>query len=37
MPKKSLVIANQNVAVKFYLNFAQTARHISDVSSRKGN
>jgi len=35
MPKKSLVIANQNVAVNFYLNLAQTARHVSEVNLRK--
>jgi len=37
MPKKSLVIVNQNVTVKFYLNFAQTARHVFEVNLRKGN
>ena len=37
MLKKSLVIVNQNVTVNLYLNFAQTARHVSEVYLRKGD
>jgi hypothetical protein len=37
MKRESLVIANQHVAVNLYLDLAQTARHVSEVSLRKKN
>ena len=35
MKLESLVIVNQHVTVNMYLNFAQTARHVSEVGLRK--
>jgi len=37
MKQESQVIANQHVAVNMYLDLAQTARHVSEVSLRKKN
>ena len=37
MKKESLVIVKQIVTVNMFLNFVQTARHVSEISLRKKN